>query len=162
VGDAIRAVGQTLAQLGHTDPRLTPAGELDIRLLRQLSSYTKVDPPPNRVKPIPINILQQAATVARLSAHPLQQAIADMLILGFYFLLRPGEYAATSNPEAAPFCLKSVKLYQHNRLLHPTHSPLRELEAVTFVGLEFDTQKTGVRGEVIGLGRSGRHFSVRS
>jgi len=158
VGDAVRAMGQTLAQLGHADPRLTPAGKLDVRLSRQLSSYTKTDPPPTRVKPIPINILQQAATVARLSTHPLQQAIADMLILGFYFLLRPGEYAATSNPEAAPFRLKSIKLYQHNRLLHPTTCALWELEGVTFVGLEFDTQKNGVRGEIIGLGRSGHHF----
>lgn len=158
VGDALRAVGQTLAQLGHTDPWLTPAGKLDIRLSRQLSSYTKADPPPSRVKPIPINILQQAATVARLSTHPLQQAMADMLILGFYFLLRPGEYAATTNPEASPFTLKSIKLYIHNRLLHPIHAPLWELEAITFVGLEFDTQKNGVWGEVIGLGRSGHGF----
>jgi hypothetical protein len=78
-----------------------------------------------------------------------------MLILGFYFLLPPGEYAATSNPEAAPFRLESIKLYVHNRLLYPVNSPLWELEAITFVGLEFDTQKNGVRGEVIGLGRSG-------
>jgi hypothetical protein len=158
VGDALRAVGQTLAQLGHVDPRLTPSGKLDIRLSRQLSSYTRVDPPPARVKPIPIAILQQAATIARLSASPIPQAIADMLILGFYFLLRPGEYAATSNPEAAPFRLKSIKLYHHNRLLHPIHCALWELDGVTFVGLEFDTQKNGVRGEVIGLGRSGHHF----
>lgn len=158
VGDAIRAVGQTLAQLGHTDPRLQPSRKLDVCLSRQLSSYTKADPPPSRVKPIPINLLQQAATVARLSAHPLQQAIADMLILSFYFLLRPGEYAELTNPEASPFRLNSVLLYLHNRLIHPIHSPLWEVEAVTFVGLEFDTKKNGVWGEVIGLGRTGHGF----
>jgi len=151
-------VGQTLARLGHTDPRLTPAGKLDVRLTRQLASYTKTDPPPSRVKPIPINILRQAATTARLSTNPLQHALADMLILGFYFLLRPGEYAATINPEASPFRLKNIKLYIHGRQLHPLQAPVWELEAADFVGMEFDTQKNGVRGEVIGLGRSGDAF----
>lgn len=155
VGDAVRAVGQTLAQLGHGDPRLTPSGKLDVRLTRQLSSYTKANPPPSRVKPIPITILQQAAGVARLSTHPQQHALSDMLLLAFYFLLCPGEHAATTNPEATPFRLKCLKLYINNRLLHPLTAPPWELEAVTFVGLEFDTQNNGVREEVIGLGRSG-------
>jgi hypothetical protein len=30
VGDALRAVGQTMAQLGFDDPRLTPSGKLDL------------------------------------------------------------------------------------------------------------------------------------
>jgi hypothetical protein len=81
-----------------------------------------------------------------------------MLILSFYFLLRPGEYAELTNPEASPFRLNSVLLYLHNRLIHPIHSPLWEVEAVTFVGLEFDTKKNGVWGEVIGLGRTGHGF----
>jgi len=40
------------------------------------------------------------------------------------------------------------------RLLHRT-CPLHELHAATFACLEFTTQKNGVRGEMIGLGRSG-------
>jgi hypothetical protein len=36
VGDALRAVGQTLAHLGLPDPRITPNGKLDLRLTRQL------------------------------------------------------------------------------------------------------------------------------
>jgi hypothetical protein len=30
--------------------------------------------------------------------------MADMLTLGFYFLLRPGEYAQTANPEVPWHC----------------------------------------------------------
>jgi hypothetical protein len=105
VGDALRAVGQTLAGLGHADPRLQPSGKLEFQLRRQLVAYNCQDPPPTRVKPIPIDILQQTFTLARLTQHPMSDTIVDMLTLGFYFLLRPSKYVDTSNPEFSPFRL---------------------------------------------------------
>jgi hypothetical protein len=79
----------------------------------------------------------------------------DMLILGFFFLLRPGEYAYTTNLDAAPFCLQDVHLRHHSvRLPHMTCS-LNDLDSANFLCLKFTTQKNGVRGEVIGLGMSG-------
>jgi hypothetical protein len=46
-------------------------------------------------------------------------AMADMLLLGFFFLLRPGEYAFTDNPEADPFRLCDIHLLIQDRRLHP-------------------------------------------
>jgi hypothetical protein len=155
VGDAVRAIGQTLANLGHTDPRVLPSGKLHFRLSRQLSSYNKADPPPSRVKPIPTAVLQYTVTTLRLTNHPRSNAVADMLMLGFYFLLHPGEYAHTDNAESSPFRLQDVHLHSGpTRLLHLT-CPLPSLHSATFVCLEFTNQKNGVRGELIGLGRSG-------
>jgi len=82
-------------------------------------------------------------------------AIADMLTLGFLFLLRPGEYANTDNPESAPFRLIDVHLRHNDIRLDRLHSPLHILHTANFMCLEFTTQKNGVRGELIGLGRSG-------
>jgi len=45
--------------------------------------------------------------------------IADMLLLGFFFLLRPGEYAYTDNANAAPFRICDTHLMINNRCLHP-------------------------------------------
>jgi hypothetical protein len=53
---------------------------------------------------------------------PATTTIADMLIFGFFFLLHPGEYAYTSNEEAAPFRLYDVYLLIHNRRLHPYYA----------------------------------------
>jgi hypothetical protein len=78
-----------------------------------------------------------------------------MLILGFYFLLRPGEYATTENPDATPFRLCDVHLLIHQCQLHPLTATEYELQSATFVTLEFTNQKNGVRGELISLGRSG-------
>jgi hypothetical protein len=96
VEDSLRAIGQTFAALGTPDPRLDPQGNINFRILRQLRGYSRADPPPNRVKPIPVQILRH---VAGLAAHPSAtlstQAIADMIVLAFFFLLRPGEYTGT-------------------------------------------------------------------
>jgi hypothetical protein len=155
VGDALRAVGQTLSNLGYADPRLQPSGKLTFRLSRLPSFYNKKDPPPSRVKPIPIQVLQNTCNTLRLANHPRSTALADMLTLGFFFLLRPGEYAHTTNPESAPFRLVDVHLRINNTRLNHLDCPLPALSTATFVCLEFTMQKNGVRGELIGMGPSG-------
>jgi hypothetical protein len=155
VEGALRAIGQTFAALGQRDPRLQPSGKLDFRLHRQLQSYKKDDPPPHRVKPIPLQLLHAAVAQCYRARSVASQAIADMLIVGFFFLLRPGEYAATANPDAAPFRLCDVHILLHSRRLDPLTCIDQELTAATHVALEFTTQKNGVRNELVGLGRSG-------
>jgi hypothetical protein len=127
--------------MGHVDPRLQPSGKLEFRLGRQLSFYNKSDPPPARVKPIPVPILLHTCTTARLSSHPASKLIADMITLGFFFLLRPGEYAYTANPESAPFRLQDIHLMVNNRRLNHLTCPDAHLDAATFIGLEFTRQK---------------------
>ena len=155
VEGALRAVGQTFASLGCTDPRLQSSGKLDLRLSRQLSAYKKEDPPPTRVKPVPLPIITHAADLCYLANTASCNAIADMLLLGFYFLLRPGEYAYTDNPDAAPFRICDVHLLINNRRIPYATATQPILAQVNFVALEFTTQKNGVRGELVGLGLSG-------
>jgi hypothetical protein len=89
---------------------------------------------------------------------PVALAFADMVCLAFFFLLRPGEYAGTS-PSSQPFRAQDVHLFLGAVRLDFATAPPAQLLAATFVTLEFTTQKNGVRGEVVGLGRSGDpHF----
>jgi hypothetical protein len=53
-----------------------------------LSAYKKQDPPPTRVKPIPFPIIAQITALCHRANTPAANAIADMLLLGFFFLLR--------------------------------------------------------------------------
>jgi len=152
VGDAVRAMGQAFSNLGLPDPRLSTNGQLDLRLSRQLSSYNKHDSPPTRVKPIPLSVLRHAVSCARQLNTPYHHAIADMITLGFFFLLQPGEYADTANPESTPFRACDVHLFHAGICLS-----LQAIAAGTvpsFVALEFTNQKNGIRGELIGLGPS--------
>ena len=77
-----------------------------------------------------------------------------MIILAFFFLLRPGEYTATAS-DNTPFRLADIRLAIGGQYLDPFLATEADLEAATFVSLTFTTQKNSVRGEVIALGRSG-------
>ena len=157
VENAIRSVGQTLAAMGTPDPRYTATGKIDFRLQRMLAGYRKLDAPPLRVKPIPVPILHHIAQQALRTNSAVDLAIADMICLGFFFLLRPGEYTGTTS-ETQPFHLQNVTLFVGPTRLDTLTTDIGRFAAATFVTLEFTTQKNAVRGECIGLGRSGDPF----
>ena len=119
-----------------------------------VNSWKKKDPPPNRVKPIPIQVIRTIHFVASNSNNPALQRTADMIVLAFFFLLRPGEYTASPS-DTQPFDLRSVQLFLGGRRLDLVTSTDAQLRCATFASLTFDMQKNGVRGEVIGLGLSG-------
>lgn len=154
VEDAVRSVGQTFATVGSPDPRLNYVGKIDFRIQRQLSCYSKQDPPPNRVKPIPVPILMNILANALAAAHVFQIAVADMITLAFFFLLRPGEYTGTAS-DSAPFRLCDAQLFHGPVRLDLATASDTALLGATFASLTFTTQKNGVRGEVIGLAHSG-------
>lgn len=120
-----------------------------------LSAYNKKDPPPNRVKPIPVQVIRRILLLAK--NNPTDKALvmeADMIALAFFFLLRPGEYTATKS-ESTPFEFKDVQLWQGSLRLDLLTATNEELLAASFCSLTFDRQKNAQRGETIGHSRSG-------
>ena len=154
VEGALRSVGQTIASLGASDPRLTQSNQIDFRLQRMLAAYGKADPPPQRVKPLPLAAHRHIVSIAAASNNTRMLASAQMITLAFFFLLRPGEYTSTTS-DTTSFTLDDVQLFIGNVRLNLTTATDQALLRATFCTLEFTTQKNGVRGEVIGLGRSG-------
>jgi len=119
-----------------------------------LKSFKKTDPPPNRVKPVPIQVLRHIAARAVTWNDPVQLATADMIILAFFFLLRPGEYTANKS-DTEPFRFSNVQLFIGPTRLDLTTAPLEQISQATFATLTFTTQKNGVCNEVIGHACSG-------
>ena len=140
--------------MGAPDPRQTWQGNIDFRLQRQLSHYKKEDPPPHRVKPLPIQVLRRIVSIA-MAAPELagNNAISDMIIMAFFFLLRPGEYTANTS-DTSPFRLCYTRLKTGDSNLDFAASTPSQLLSATFVTLEFTDQKNGVRGEIIGLSKT--------
>ena len=128
---------------------------IDFRLQRMLRSYHKADPPPNRVKPVPVPVLHRVIAVAQASNDPLLEAAADMITMAFFFLLRPGEYA-DSSADSSPFRFEDVQLFLGQRRLDLRNATVAQLQSSTFSSLTFTDQKNGIRGEVIGLSPSGQ------
>ena len=109
VENALRAIGQTMASVGSEDRRLNSSGKIEYRLQQQLKGYKRIDPPPDRVKPIPFPIINQVNLVAAKKTDPLSLATADLATIGFFFLLRPGEHThVPSTSTSQPFRLTDV------------------------------------------------------
>jgi hypothetical protein len=130
---------------------------MDFRLQRMLSAYTKEDPPPNRVKPVPVPVLRRIFHVAATMNDAYFQCLADMIGLAFFFLLRPGEY--TNSPsDSTPFEFRDVQMFRGQQRLDLATASDAQLLTATFASLTFRDQKNGVKGEVVGLGHSGDPF----
>jgi hypothetical protein len=136
VEGALRSVGQTFASMGSQDPRLTIQNKMDSRLQRQLTCYSKEDPPPDRVKPIPIAIIRHVLSAVLLSATLDNLAVADMIVLAFFFLLRPGVYTATAS-DTTPFRMCDVQLFIGPVQIDPATADEQSLWSATFASLTF-------------------------
>ena len=149
------SVGQACKRVGAPDPRIAPAdGKLDYRLTQQLRCWSKEDPPPRRVRPAPITLVTHILRSAfDRPSSPAEQAIADMICIAFYFLLRPGEYTGTTNDDAA-FTLDDVRLFSGTRRLCLQNSSVAAIQAATSVSLYFTTQKNQRKGDSVAHGRS--------
>jgi hypothetical protein len=157
VEDALRAVGQGFASVGGKYPRKTFTGEIDFRIQRQLRSWSREDDPPTRVKPIPIQLILTILSIAyhaTTTSNNAAKAIADMTVIAFYYLLRPGEYTATATDDAA-FRLQDLQLFIGDRFFDLSVAPISDLEAATSASLVFTNQKNGVREEVVNHATSG-------
>ena len=157
VEDAVRHVAQTFSRMGAMDPRLNRFGDLDFRLHAVFQSWKKADPPPTRVKPLPLVLLRTAHTLSLAPPPGVRlPPTGDCLLLAYFFLLRPGEYCGIPRTEADDlFRVQDVGAWIGHRRLDPLHCPAADLLATTFVTLTFTCQKNGVRGETLGHGRSG-------
>jgi hypothetical protein len=122
-------------------------------------AFQKQDPPPDRVKPLPLSLLIQAASLAHSvpDSSIALRAIVDMMCLAFYFLMRPGEYCTTPQ-QPHPFRMSDVVLYAGTFPITLTTATDAQLIAATSVELTFQDQKNAVRGEKIAHGRSGHSF----
>jgi hypothetical protein len=144
--------------MGTKDPRLNAAHKTDFRIARTWAAWKKEDPPVNRVKPIPISVIRRIAFIAQhLPAGPAGdklRATADMIIIAFFYLLRPGEYTDAPS-DTTPFTLGDVQLSIGDLRLDVLTTPEPTLFQARSSSLTFTTQKNGVENEVIRQGLSG-------
>lgn len=156
VADALRDIGQTLASVGIPDPRLEPSGRIRLALKNQISSYAKEDGPPRRVRPVTVAIIRQVLEMAQEgTATERQLAIANLIVIAFFFLCRPGEYVPLQEEtRSTPFRMCDTTFYAGAQCL--THAaPLNDLNSADYVTLTFNDQKNATKGEMIGHGASG-------
>ena len=153
VSAALLQVAAAFTSVGSPDPRFNTFGKLDQRIVNLYTAWSKQDPAPTRVKPIPIQLLHHAQVTATASNDHSHLATIDMAWLAFFFLLRPGEYCHSA--QSHPFRLGNLRFSSNHQQLDPCSCDLRLLHSATLCSLTFATQKNRIRGEIIAHGRSG-------
>ena len=68
-----------------------------------------------------------------------------MILIAFFFLLRPGEYTGTKY-DSSPFRLSDVTFSVGSTVFDTSTATNNDLAASTFVILTFSTHKNGVQG----------------
>ena len=87
-------------------------------------------------------------------------ATIDCMWMGFYYLLRPGEYANASGDAKHPFRLQDVGMQIGSRHYHHAYlATIAQLSLATLVSLTFTTQKNGVKGEKLSHTTTGHAIS---
>jgi hypothetical protein len=146
--DALRHVDQAFSMLGAVDLRLNRHGRIDYRLSRTFRHWKKQDGPSKRKRPIPCPVLDEITRLARRTDNQQQLAVADLIWIGFFWLLHPSEYLWTTKDQE-PFLLQDV-IFRHSGLEYQGYSiPFHFLPTVSVAGFHFSQQKNGISGGII-------------
>ena len=94
VSKALRAVAQKYVLDGHLDPQRSSSAQysLDLPIARLLKKFGDDEPPAEPKLAVPISTIKKIAQQYHFSIH--HQAVADLCIIAFFYLLRVGEYTA--------------------------------------------------------------------
>ena len=128
---------------------------MDFRLQQMVASWKKTNPAPDRVKPIPIQVIKQVAILAQHATSQQIKAVSDMIIIAFFLVLRPGEY--TDNNDN-PIRLEDVQLFIGQNRLNLLSATDAQLLQTRFASPTFTDQKNGS----LAMHDLETHFSARS
>jgi hypothetical protein len=131
VEDALQSVWQTFMSMGSPDPRISSKGNIDFCLKCQLTFKGKQDPPQDQVKLIPVDVIWHIMATSLIAYSVNNLAIADMIALVFFFLLRPGEYTGTKS-EMSPFWLCDVQLFIGRYCISPLTTCACALDVIIY------------------------------
>jgi hypothetical protein len=149
---ALRHVAQTLVLDGYPDPRRSYGSkDLDLPFSRLLRSYKMEDPAPKPQLALPVRAIQCACDHYTRQGTPSACAIADLLTIAFFFLLRPGEYTMSSGRQktrTVQFRRQDIRFFKDGSIL-PHNTPLPQLREADGVRLYIDNQKNGQRGSTM-------------
>jgi hypothetical protein len=113
------------------------------RLTSLLKGMKNIDPAAFRVKPMPIQVLHHAQSLID-PQNDAQQILLDAAYIGFFYLLRPGEYLTVRN--GRPICLRNITFQAttspsvDHAMQALTSSP-RRIQQATYSAITFDDQK---------------------
>ena len=159
VSNAMAAISKTIELAGYKSPIYRADNKYNLQIERAIEGWRREDPPAIPQLAVPVTVpLQMAEAAYQGQGTPLIQAIADLALIGFFFLLRVGEYTrprvvsrngkTVSATRTKQFRVKDVGFFKDGQVL-PRRSPLPILLTADQCTLKITNQKNGRMGETI-------------
>jgi hypothetical protein len=156
VATALRHVSQTFVLANLGDPRRELySPELGLAFTRLYHSYRNEDPAPKPQLALPISVIEDVMKNEGAALNPKDQALADLVVLAFFFLLRVGEYTPPGNRRTRTTQIRRKDMQFWSKRpdgildrISPlaTLADLLQADAVT---ITLDNQKNGQRDAVL-------------
>ena len=156
VAVALQSVAQKYVLDRHPDPcQASPAQHaLNLPIARILKHFDDEDPAPKPKLAVPVSIISAIASGYHFTKH--HSAVADMVVIAFFYLLRVGEYTLQSNPHpkrTIPLRKCDVQLWSNGNIIHPD-SYLGALLLADSATISIANTKNGTKGAFV------HHFAV--
>ena len=142
------AVGNNPAKVLGSD-KFLPALQI------MLDGYAKDDPPTRKMLPLETDVPELLVEMGYSSAGTAQtQAVGDLTLIAFYYLLRIGEYTVKSKrnntKQTVQFKLEDVTFYKKTKWGQlrclPKNAPYQLVLSADSATLKLDNQKNGWKG----------------
>ena len=146
-----------------SDSRHNKLEQIYFWLGRQLATYSNQEPPPTRVRLIPVSVLQ-ALDSAYQGGKERQQAIINLAWIALFFLLRLGKYCRGGANTAHHYpLLQDIQFFIRQQ---PFNAALASASPATrareyFVSLLFTTQKMVSRGDLSAMAEKATPKAIR-
>jgi hypothetical protein len=158
VTDAMAAISKTIELAGYRSPVYRADNKYNLSIERAVEGWRRDDPLAIPQLAVPVTVPLQMAEEAYLTGTALHQTIADLALLGFFYLLRVGEYTrprvvtrngkTVSATRTKQFRVKDVGFFKNGVIL-PRRSRLDILITADQGTLKITYQKNGRMGETI-------------
>ena len=158
VADALAAISKTIELAGECSPVYKAKDTYVLPVERLMEGFRREDPPAIPQLAVPISVPEYCCTTGLAAKDPKLQAIGDLPIIAFYYLLRVGEYTQPRYiivngkqrraTRTVQFRIGDIGFFKDNAQL-PRNSPLPLLLTADQCTLKITNQKNGRMGETI-------------
>jgi len=154
VTDAMAAISKTIELAGYKSPVYRADNKYNLQIERAVEGWRREDPLAIPQLAVPVTVPLQMAEAAYRNGSAFLKAIADLELIGFFYLLRVGEYTRPREWQKSQcysdqtIKVKDVGFFKDGVIL-PRRIPLPILVTADQCTLKITNQKNGRMGETI-------------
>jgi hypothetical protein len=158
VQDALSAISKTIELAGEPSPIYKAEKTYKVPVARLVEGMRREDPNPVSQIAIPVSVPTKCQELAYATTCPKAQAVGNLAIIAFFYLLRVGEYTRPKfvhiegrrqrATRTVQFSVGDIGFFKHNKIL-PRTSPLKMLLTAHSCTLKITNQKNGQMGQTI-------------